>query len=176
MAARVKKNVHTCPERAGKQNFEGRDMPKADDPSIMRNILEMSKRGSAYNKQYKGLWTEPELEESIAKFFETVSELGLKPTNVALCIWLGISKAQYYEWRANAVKYGYKSDLLKQAELLFEQYLLGDVDKHTIGSIFLLKCKHDYVETNKLDVTSNGNTLSDAAEVRELISKMGLDK
>ena len=54
--------------------------------------------------------------------------------------------------------------------------LQNDLDKHTIGAMFLLKCGYGYVESSKLDITTGDKSFAtDVAEVNEAINRLGLD-
>ena len=66
--------------------------------------------------------------------------------------------------------------MIDRALQIMEAYLQGNMDKYPTGSIFLLKTTHGHVESSKLDITSNGNSISDPAEVKDAISKLGLKK
>ena len=66
--------------------------------------------------------------------------------------------------------------LLKMASQYMEIYLQNDLDKHTIGAMFLLKCGYGYVESSKLDITTGDKSFAtDVAEVNEAINRLGLD-
>lgn len=170
------KGIHTSPDKAGKSNIEGLDMPK-DEDNLMGKILPVYKKGQENDKTYKGLWTEEQFTTCIDEFFQYCFEVGLKPTKPALQLWLSVSRETYNQWERFPEKYGYKSDKINHANRVMEFYLQANLDKYPTGSIFLLKTSHGHIEQSKIDVTSNGHSMTQSADdVKDLISKLGLDK
>lgn len=167
------KHVHTSPERAGEKMMEGKDFPK-DEDNIMGQLMPIWNRSMDKSKVYNGQWTESQFEKAIIEFFEYCKSVNMKPTRPALQLWLGVSRAQYYDWKTKPEKYGVKSDILGQAELGMELYLQANLDKYPTGSIFLLKTSHGLVETTNVNVTNNTPTSKE--EIADVVSKLGLDK
>ena len=120
-------------------------------------------------------WSAEEIKNEIGLFFQFCSANNIKPTKVALATWLGIAKHEYWEWE-NGKKGLEIQSLLKMASQYMEIYLQNDLDKHTIGAMFLLKCGYGYVESSKLDITTGDKSFAtDVAEVNEAINRLGLD-
>ena len=129
----------------------------------------------AQNAREKTCWTPDEVKKQIGLFFQFCSVNTIKPTKVALATWLGISKSEFWEWE-NGKKGLEIQQLLKMASQYMEIYLQNDLDKHTIGAMFLLKCGYGYVESSKLDITTGDKSFAtDVAEVNEAINRLGLD-
>lgn len=171
-----KKGVHTSPEKAGRKNLEGVDLPK-DEMGLMDKLMPVYDKGKVNRGIYKGQWSDEDLDREVGEYFSYCRECELKPTVPSLLIWLAISRQTLNEWRTKPDKYGVKSDIIGTAYHIMESYLQGNIDKYPTGSIFLLKTTHGHVDATKVDVTSNGNTLSNTpAEVNEAISRLGLDK
>lgn len=170
-----KKGVHTSPDKAGKQNLEGVNIPK-DEMGLMGKIMPVYEQGKINRGVYKGQWSDEGLAEEIEKFFIYCDEAELKPTITGLTLWLDVSKSTIWEWKNKPERYGEKSNLIQRAYALTELYLQGNVDKYPTGSIFLLKTTCGYVETSKVDVTSDGKSISDVADVKDRLSQLGLDK
>lgn len=166
--------VHTSPERAGKQNLKGMELPK-DDTGLMKKIFPAYLKGKENRQHYKGLWTPEALENEITDFFTYCMEVDIKPTVPLLTTWLGVSRVMFWEWRTKP-SHGDKFNIVNEAMAIMEAFLQGNMDKYPTGSIFLLKTTHGHVESSKLDITSNGNSISDPAEVKDAISKLGLKK
>lgn len=167
------KGIHTCPENAGAKNLEGRKLPK-DKEGIMQYLYPVYLKGKENSMQYKGLWTDEALRLEIDNFFEFCYEREVKPNNPLLISWLGISKAQYYDWIGKPEKYGVKSDLVRQAREIMEGYLVDNVDSYPTGSIFLLKAYHGLRDAQTIEVNTTGLG-STADEVAESIKKLGLE-
>lgn len=169
----TKKGVHTSPENAGIQNMpDPSTMPK-DEDGIMNKLMPVYKRGRS-DKAYNGQWTDKQFTNSIDEFFTYCNSCDLKPTRPALQLWLGVSRAQYHDWKNKAEKYEVKSDILNRAELVMEMYLQSNIDKYPTGSIFLLKATHGLQDMTKVEVTNT--TQAKPEEVSDMISKLGLDK
>lgn len=170
------KNIHTKPENAGAQNLVDKNIPK-DNDGIMKKIYPVWQRSQDKSKIYAGHWTEQDLRTSVGEFFDYCNEIDLKPTKPGLQLWLGISRSMYYDWLNLPDKYGYKSDILKLAEQTMEFYLQSNIDKYPTGSIFLLKTSHGHVEQNRLDITSNGQSMQPKQdEIEQSIRLLGLEE
>jgi hypothetical protein len=171
----AKGKKHTSPKRAGAKNIKSTESLPKDNEMFNEQILTARLMGKENNQLYKGLWTDEQLEKSIDDFFAYCTKEGLKPTQPLIQLWLGITRQTYWEWKTKPEKYGYKSYLIEQATMFMESYLQANADKYPTASLFLLRTTHGHVETNKLDVTAN-HTLDASDDVRDLISKLGLDK
>ena len=171
-----RKNVHTSPETAGAKNLKEASpgQLKPGNPNITSKIMPVWEHGRA--NDYKGLWTEDTLRESIDEFFQYCRTADLKPTQPLLRIWLNLSKVQWYEWLGNPLKYGFKANLITLAIEFMEAYLQENIDSYPTGSIFLLKTSHGHIESSKLDVTSNGKSMPNAEDINSLVAKLGLTK
>lgn len=169
----VTKNKHTSPERAGKLNLENVNVP-TDDNGIMKFIMPLRKHGQAETSIYHGQWTDEQFVKSVDDFFDYCFEKDFKPTIPALQVWLGVCRAQYYEWKTKPEKFGVKTDVINEAERSMEVYLQSNLDKYPTGSIFLLKTSHGLVETTNVNVTNNNPTSKE--EIADVVSKLGLDK
>ena len=149
--------------------------PPKDESGLMSKIFPAYLRGNDNRQIYKGLWSPEDLQKEINDFLIYCEEVDTKPTIPLLTTWLGVSKAQFHRWRTEP-QFGDKRDVIDRALQIMEAYLQGNMDKYPTGSIFLLKTTHGHVESSKLDITSNGNSISDPAEVKDAISKLGLKK
>lgn len=165
------KHVHTSPENSGEKMLESANIPK-DEENIMSQLMPIWERSQDKSKIYTGQWTDEQFEQSVAEFFKYCNASKFKPTRPALQLWLGVSRAQYYDWKTKPEKYGVKSDILGRAEIGMELYLQANLDKYPTGSIFLLKTSHGLVETTNVNVTNNNPTSKE--EVEDLVSKLGL--
>ena len=125
---------------------------------------------------YKGLWTKEEMEFEINEFFNYCFENGVKPAKVGLALWLGTTKGTIWEWETHPEKYGFKSDLMKDASAVIEWSYIGRSEQYPTANLFLLRTSHGYVDASKVDVTTNGQAIgSTQAEVDEAIQKLGLE-
>lgn len=170
---RPRKGIHTCPENAGAKNLEGRKLPE-DKKGIMQYLYPVYLKGKENSNEYKGLWTDEALESELNDFFKFCYEREVKPNNPLLISWLGISKPQYYEWVNKPEKYGFKSNLMRQAREIMEGYLVDNVDSYPTGSIFLLKAYHGLRDAQTIEVNTTGLGAT-ADEVAESIKKLGLE-
>lgn len=177
---RKKKNAHSSPEFAGAHNIPDEmkaQMKIADgEENIMEKLLPIYKIAME-RRDYTGQWTEETLRLEIGAYFNYCSEKSLKPSHATLSLWLGLSKAQYHDWKSDPVKYGYKSELVNFASSIIEGQYIQRAEQYPTANLFLLRTSHQHVEASKVDVTSNGKTITqDADEVRDLVSRLGLDK
>ena len=168
---RKKKYVHGCPEKAGEQNFPAGYIEKHKDTmGIVKPLVEAYNIGQKNRQDYKGQYDEESLAEQINKFFAFCDEKDIKPANVGLCIWLGISEKTMYAW---AKEDGFKGKLLDTAFKLIQWNYQERIEQYPTGNIFLLKAVHGVQDTTKVEVTNQNNVSKD--EVTEAISKLGLD-
>lgn len=168
------RGIHTCPANAGAKNLEGRKLPE-DKKGIMQYLYPVYKKGQENIERYKGQWTEEELKEELDKFFAFCYEHNVKPNNPLLTSWLGISKAQFYDWVNKPEKYGVKSDLIKIAREIMESYLMENIDSYPTGSIFLLKAYHGIRDSQTIEITDNRQRLNTEEEIHESLKKLGLN-
>ncbi len=172
---RKAKGVHTSPENAGEQNLpDGYAEKNHDDMNTVEKLIPMYKKGVEYLQEYKGLWTDEQLQNAINDFFTYCAENDIKPAKAGLRLWLGISSSQYYDWTNKPDKYGSKSALLESAHGLMEMCYILRGEQFPTFNMFLLKAAHGMVETNKVEISTNGQVNKD--EVKETISKLGLDE
>ena len=172
---RKAKGIHTSPEQAGEQNLPDNYAETHNDKTGQgKNYLGIWNKSFENRQNYGGKWTEETLTEQINAYFQYCFENEVKVSKVGLSLWLGISKSQFWEWETKPEKYGFKSNLARQATAIIEDTYVGRVESYPTGNIFLLKAMHGYAETQKVEVTGNKGTNPD--EVNDIISKLGLDK
>lgn len=162
-----KSGVHNLPK-----DFEDKYKDTEND-GLLENIIPIMHKGMEQRKRTTN-WTADELEATINEFFDYCTEHDIKPCKAGLRLWLGVSKSQYHAWHSEPSKYGAISDLITMANDAMELQYVNRSEKYPTGNIFLLKTCHGYVETSKVDVTTNGNSTPD--EVKDAIAKLGLDK
>lgn len=148
------------------------NMPK-DEFNTVSKYLPLYNKGNENIARYKGTWSTEELAREINEYFNYCSENELKTAKVGLQLWLGISRAQYYEWETKPEKYGDKSDLMKRANCLIEMSYVDRAEKYPTANLFLLKAGHGYKETVDVNVTSQNASKED---IGNAIANLGLDK
>lgn len=144
-----------------------------DTQGIMPTLMHMREQGKKNAQAYKGLWTPEALADELDRYFDYCAIQSFKPTIPSLCVWLSISKPQFYEWRNYPEKYGDKSYLINGACAVMESYLQFNIDKYPTGSIFLLKTSHGHVETQKVDITSSTGVAT-PEELDAALKRLGL--
>ena len=164
------KGVHTSPDKAGAKNMPENMSP---DDGSMEHILVIMENGDRNGKAYKGLWTEESLKTEIQAFFNYCFEKSVKPSKAGLATWLGTFKQTLWEWETKPEKYGYKSDLMKLANQAIEISYIARSEKYPTANIFLLKSSHGHQDTTKVDINTN---ITNVDEVKDMVSKLGLDK
>ena len=172
------KGVHTRPGKGGAKAFEEKGIAEGnyDDPQ-MEHLLEIYKTRTKKMRDYQGQWTEDEFATAIEEYFNFITERKIKPTKASLQLWLGCSRTQYYDWEVDKTgRFGYKTNLVNEANRFIEASYVGRVEKYPTGNIFLLKTTQGYVEKSSVDVTTNGQTINSADEVKDLVGKLNLDK
>lgn len=171
---RKSKDVHGKPESAGEQNLPAGYKDKAkDEMQTMAKIMPVYNIGTQNRQNYNGQYDEESLAREIGKYFQYCTDNDVKPAKVGLSLWLGISKQTFYEWEGKPEKYGFKSDLTKQASEAIEFSYMNRLESFPTGNIFLLKALHGVVETNKVEINT---TITNTEEICDAISKLGLDK
>lgn len=172
---------HTSPETAGEQNMTPENLkakhakPSGDESEFLGKVLPIFNKSinMRLNRQdYAGKWTEETLGASISEFFEYCYDNDLEPSPPMLQLWLGVSKQTANEWRLGN-RGDFKRDLICKAYQLMEMRYFAKLDKYAVSNIFKLKTVHGYVETTKVDVTTNKAPTED--EVADIVSKMKLD-
>lgn len=175
------KNIHTCPENAGIQNMTDENLkkvkakPSGDESEFLGKVLPIFNRSinmSLNRQDYAGKWTEETLGKSLSEFFEYCYDNDLEPSPPMLRLWLGVSKQTVNEWRLGN-RGEFKGDLINEAYDLMEMRYFSKLDKYAVSNIFKLKTVHGYVETTKVDVSTNKTPTED--EVADIVSKMKLD-
>jgi hypothetical protein len=170
------KGIHTSPAKAGKKNMPEDYALKNHDPeNTVQRLLPMLDKGMAHLKQYKGLWTDDDLALAVRDFFNYCGEHFIKPCKSGLELWLGVSRPQYIAWADHPEKYGAKSEIIQLANTMMETSYINRVEAFPTGNIFLLKTSHGHVETSRIDVVA-GARPQNPEEVKDLVSKLGLDK
>lgn len=171
-----KKRKQTSPLTAGinyiPDNFD--DVHKKDEGGqLMRDLIPLFEK--AWGETRRGCnWTPIELQEEILNYFKYVEEKQLKPAKAGLRLWLGVGMWMYNEWAKRPEKYGAISDLINSANAIMEMQYINRAEKYPTANLFLLKTQHQYVETTKVDITSN-NTVSEN-DIQDVVKQLGLDK
>ena len=175
MSRRKNQGVHSSPATAGKQNLPPNYAEKnKDDTGTIAKKQPLWERVFQLDNNYRGQWTEEELAHEMNEYFGCF-EMEAKPSKAGLCLWLNISKSQFWEWSNKKEKYGFKSELANKANMIIEDSYIGRIESYPTGNIFLLKSSHGHVETSKMDVTTNSKFV-DTEDVNDLVKKLGLDK
>jgi len=175
--SRKAKGVHTSPEKAGVQNLpENYVETHKNDPKSSNDLMTVWNKGFENRENYKGQWTEETFAKEIDSYLQFCFTKDVKPCKAGLALWLGTSKQQLWDWETHKEKYGFKSELIRDASQVIEMSYIGRVESFPTGNIFLLKTSHGHIETSKMDVTTNGKDVNNADEVNDLVSKLGLDK
>lgn len=167
------KGIHTKPETAGEQNIKNIQILPKDENGLNEKLLPVRLTGKE-NQIYKGHWTTELLEQKIDEFFNYCCNNNIKPNQPLLRIWLGISKSTFNEWKSPS-KNRDKSVVLERALDIMEVFLLCNIDTHPTGTIFLLKTSYGYVETSKMDLTTNGSAACTSEEIIDMVNKLGLN-
>lgn len=173
------KDCQTKPKLAGANNLPVEYVERQSATKDKDEYLEASTQlfRQAFERKKKGTnWSADDLADEIDKYFQYCVDTGLKPAKAGLVLWLGMSKSQYYAWAAEHQKYGVISELVNFANYVMENSYIQRGEKYPTMNIFLLKTSHGHVEASKLDITSNGQSISNPDEVKDLITKLGLDK
>jgi hypothetical protein len=169
------KKIHTSPETAGPQNMAKAQPEKIKD-HLMERIIPMMEHGLEQTKVYKGLWTEEQLKTSIQEYFEYCREYSIKSSKASLRLWLGCEHSTYWDWEHKPEKHGYKTTFIRLANDIMEANMINRIETYPTGNMFLLKTSHGHYESSRVDITSNGQTVNSADEVKDLVNKLGLDK
>lgn len=172
------KNIQTKPELAGEANMTDEFLTKNKDKiqdGLMDNLIGLFDKGVTQRKKGTN-WTEEELTISIMEYFTYCADKSLKPSKSGARLWLGCSRSQYHAWQSETAKYGVISDLINMANEVIENQYINRGEQYPTMNVFLLKTSHGHIETSKMDVTSNGQAINTKEEVKDLVSKLGLDK
>lgn len=173
---RKAKGIHTCPENAGAKNLTPESLDKinakesGDESEFLNKTIPILNRSLEKNRRdYAGKWTEDELRQEIAEFFQYTSEHNLEPSPPMLQLWLCTNRETINQWRKSQ---GFKADLINQAYQMMEMRYFGKLDKYAVSNIFKLKTCHAYVETTKVEVNNTNGTSAD--EIKDKLANMGL--
>ena len=173
------KTPRTC-DYYGKDNLiKSSEITQTENHDLQSSLWGIYEQSQ--NAREKTCWTPDEVKKQIGLFFQFCSVNTIKPTKVALATWLGISKSEFLEWENGKKGLEKEKKLTAWDKKLLEKEhaqaaLQNDLDKHTIGAMFLLKCGYGYVESSKLDITTGDKSFAtDVAEVNEAINRLGLD-
>ena len=145
------------------------DTLEKDNENVLKKIIPITKKMPKYSSQ----WTDKQLTDSIAEFFDYCASVDLKPTQPLLRIWLNVSRDTMWDWRTKPERYGSKCDIIKGALDILEAVLQSNIDKYPTGSIFLLKTSHGHKESVDVNVTSQNASKED---IGNAIANLGLDK
>lgn len=180
--ARTKNPVNTCKENSGKKNMTPEALKslntKYDDlnKKVVNKLLIMDR----IRQPYSGSWEEDDFKESIKNFFEYCGENSIEPSKPLLATWLGTNRKTIWKWETDE-SMGFKHDIICQAIQFMECVYFSKLDESFPSASFKLKSNNfagfNYVEASRLDITTNGNNLgSDSDEVKDLVSKLGLNE
>lgn len=164
---------HSSPETSGVQNLPESYIKRVEGTGggIMKDLVELRNRGMENRQDYKGKWTDEDLQREVGEFFEFCGERDIKPAKAGLILWLGISRSQFHEWETNTSSHPLKSDILQDASHLMQMQYIGKVESHPTGNIFLLKAGHGYSDKQEIQVTGSS---VDSDSIAESIKKLGL--
>lgn len=173
------KKAPTTPEMAGKENISDSYLSTHQNDELGKSLMAFMNHAYAHGLRLKrkSAWSPEELEAELQEFFLFCDTSGLKPAKAGIRLWLNVSESQYYDWEKNTGnKYQHLSEIIRQANAFIEWQYVNRAEKYPTANIFLLKSSHSHIEQSKLDVTSNGKTLENAEDVKDMISRLGLDK
>ena len=176
--ARKEVHTNTSPENAGEQNMtpENLSTVKTKYDVLNGKCLNRVIAMKAVRQPYKGEWTEPEFKKSVDEFFEYCAREFIEPSKPLLAIWLDCRKETIWSWSTHPDT-GYKYEILSKAFNEMESIYFQKLDDSPVPSMFKLKTNNfGYCEAQKVDITTNGNDISDSESVKKLVDKMGLDK
>lgn len=172
---RKPQGVHARPENAGAHNFpKGYEARNQDKDNVLAGTLPLFKHGFKNREDYKGLWTEEDLERELFAYFDYCEANNVKVAKVGISLWLGINKDTMYQWANDKAKHGFKCDLIRMAFELVENSYIGRIERFPTGNIFLLKSSHGHIDSSKVEVTTTNTITSN--EINEVVNKLGLDK
>lgn len=172
---RKPRGIHARPENAGAHNLpEGYADTRKDPDNSLQFTLPIYHIGQKNRRDYKGLWTEEQLETEIGNYFQYCLEHSVKPSKAGIGLWLGVGKDTMHTWVRESAKYGFKSIIAKEAFDLIESCYIERAEQYPTANLFLLRSSHNHVEKSQVDV--NTSTSTTAEDVDEAIKKLGLDK
>lgn len=167
----------TRPEKAGEQNMGNYSEKHAGTgDGLMGALSELFRKSVTESQKRQGNWKPEELADALDEFFNWCAEHDVKPAKAGVKLWLGCSDSQYSDWQRDEARYGAISALIQQANRVMEMQYVSRGEKYPTMNTFLLKTSHGHIETSKLDVSTNGNAPTTEDDVKDLVSKMGLDK
>lgn len=165
---------HSSPETSGVQNLTDYHIEKykGKGSDKLEEIMGIYKQGIRNSQEYKGLWSDEELEREINAYFAYIVLNEMKPAKAGLRLWLGISKSQYYEWETNPKVYRYKSNLINMANTFMELEYISKVESYPTGNIFLLKSSHGHVDKSEVNITATTDVSQE--NILDTVNKLGL--
>lgn len=171
------KGIHTSPENAGRQNIPQTHIEKyKDGEHTMAKVMPVYLHGNTMRENYKGLWTDELLFQEIVNYFSFCEETDSKPCKVGIRLWLGVTRDTFCEWEKNPNgRYGLKSDIIRDAVDSIEISYIQRSEKYPTANIFLLKTSHGHVESNRLDVTTDGKPVTNPDNISDIVKRLGLD-
>jgi len=168
---RPSKGKHTCAENAGLKNFDDAKLAKFQADDLTQSVMAKTRILLDNRIEYKGKWTDEEFEQSVNEFFETCEEINLEPSRPALIVWLNVSDGQFSRWLREE-KYCVKYKVLNRAMKIMEMVYHAKLDNKPVPQMFKLKTQYNYVENQKVEITSDTKVSAD--EVADKIKQMGL--
>lgn len=168
-------NQPSRPKYAGVQNMDkaSKQIKKVDENGMVSRVLEMMEKRPMAPRDTK-FWTPQKLAEQLNAFFRYCAERNLEPSKPLLGVWLSVSNAQLSLW-ARDDRHPEFRDLILAAFQVMEAIYFSKLDDKPLPNFFKLKTNgFNYVEATKI-VVDNDDGVKET-DIRELISKAGLDK
>lgn len=154
-----------------KTDDEKSELDKHNDKMLKKlNRLRNLRKGENATK-----WDEDSFRASLDDLLVWCEENEVELSIPVMRLWFNVSTRMFDYWRKDE-KYGFINEVLDEAVSLIEAITLSKIERYPVGNIFKLKAIHKYCDTQKIDITSNGNELNNKEEVQNAISKLGLDK
>jgi hypothetical protein len=93
----------------------------------------------------------------VDEFIGKIQKAEVTPTMERFALYAGISKETLYRYRKNPIH----SDSIKKLELACESAIQTKLlmDNKPVGAIFMLKAKYGYSDMQKVDITTNGESI-----------------
>lgn len=171
---------HTSPEMAGEQNMKAIVIKTDDEKSelekhngkMMGKIIRLRnlRKGENVSK-----WSEEQFRDSMDELLEWCNVNEIELSAPLMRVWFNVSQRMFDYWRTDP-KYGFFYEVINEAYSLMEIVTLSKIEKYPVGNIFKLKAVHKYSDVQKIDVTTNGKDFVSQDEVKDMVSKLGLDK
>lgn len=185
------------PEFAGAHNITEEYIManKSDSPqdkklaSTMRELFSISMEHALKGRRTN--WTPKTLAVEVSNYFKFCEAKDLKPSHSSLGAFLGISKGTLQRWmhdgfrdnntlssKGNNTKPDTFTDvsiILQMASDIIESEYINKAEKYPTANVFLLKTSHGHIEKSKLDITTDGNSITSSENVKELVANLGLE-